>query len=182
MRRDFIASLAKIDFCNPVGVETITLVRVDDYHEKTRVGMDHLSLVTGLQIPEDRSIIEEGQVDHVLTFLEFWWIDSSNLNSLVGKLFMAHSNHTLAPWVLKISRFNQTFTKASSLRIWNPHRLLGIIGLVLVSSFHIHRWEQKLRGVRIGCPRLSELDMARHVAAAVSPFLGLIESRFETAT
>ena len=41
------------------------------YHdEEARVGVDHLGLVSGLQIPEDRRVVEEGQVDHVLTLLK----------------------------------------------------------------------------------------------------------------
>ena len=32
--------------------------------------MDHLGLVAGLQVPEDGSIIEVGQVDHVLALLK----------------------------------------------------------------------------------------------------------------
>ena len=41
------------------------------YHNKeARVGVDHLGLVSGLQIPKDRRVVEESQVDHVLTLLE----------------------------------------------------------------------------------------------------------------
>ena len=32
--------------------------------------MDHLGLVSGLQIPKDRRVVEESQVDHVLALLE----------------------------------------------------------------------------------------------------------------
>ena len=60
MRRALIAPLTKVDLGYPWGVERITLVGVDNYHEKTRVGVDHLGLVTSLQVPEDRCIIEEG--------------------------------------------------------------------------------------------------------------------------
>ena len=44
--------------------------------------MDHLALIASLQIPEDRSIIEEGQVDHVLTLLKLGRVDLSNLRRL----------------------------------------------------------------------------------------------------
>ena len=41
------------------------------YHnKKTRVGVNHLGLVAGLQVPEDRGVVEEGQVDHVLALLK----------------------------------------------------------------------------------------------------------------
>ena len=36
----------------------------------TRVGMDHLGLVAGLQVPEDGGVVEEGQVHHVLALLK----------------------------------------------------------------------------------------------------------------
>ena len=36
----------------------------------TRVGVDHLGLVAGLQVPEDGGVVEVGQVDHVLALLE----------------------------------------------------------------------------------------------------------------
>ena len=42
--------------------------------------MDHLRLVSSLQIPEDRSVIEEGQVDHVLTLLKLRRVDPANVN------------------------------------------------------------------------------------------------------
>merc|ERR1719323_1571537 len=86
MRRNLITPLAKIDLADSVGVQRITLVGVDNNHEETRVGVDHLSLVSGLQVPEDRSIIEEGQVDHVLNLLKLRRIDFANLSSLVGEL------------------------------------------------------------------------------------------------
>ena len=53
-----------------------------DHNEETRVGVDHLGLVAGLQVPEDRRIIEEGQVDHVLALLKFGWVDSTNIPCL----------------------------------------------------------------------------------------------------
>ena len=31
--------------------------------------MDHLGLVAGLQVPEDGGVVEEGQLDNVLSFL-----------------------------------------------------------------------------------------------------------------
>ena len=44
--------------------------------------MDKLSLVSGLQVPEDRSVVEVGQVDHVLALLELWRVDASDFASL----------------------------------------------------------------------------------------------------
>merc|ERR1719266_2528775 len=45
---DLVPPLAKIDLGDPVGVERVTLVGVDNNHEETRVGVDHLALVAGL--------------------------------------------------------------------------------------------------------------------------------------
>merc|ERR1719208_64450 len=80
MRRNLITPLAKIDLADSVSVQRITLVGVDNNHEETRVGMDHLGLVSGLQIPEDRSVIEEGQVDHVLALLKLRRVDLAHLS------------------------------------------------------------------------------------------------------
>ena len=44
--------------------------------------MNHLGLVAGLQVPEDRSVVEEGQVDHVLALLKLWGVDTTNVTSL----------------------------------------------------------------------------------------------------
>ena len=52
--------------------------------------MDHLGLITGLQIPEDRSVIEEGQVDHVLAFLKLGRVNPAHLRLLVGELLMSN--------------------------------------------------------------------------------------------
>ena len=98
-----ITPLAKIDLAHPVGVDWVPLVRVDDhlhishlafchlllyriwiksnilsstYHKETRVGVDHLGLVTGLQVPKDGRVVEESQVDHVLALLELGWFES----------------------------------------------------------------------------------------------------------
>ena len=53
-----------------------------DHNEQPRVGVDHLSLVAGLQVPEDGGIVEEGQVDHVLALLELGWVNSTNVSRL----------------------------------------------------------------------------------------------------
>ena len=47
-----------------------------------RVGMDQLGLVSGLQVPEDRCVIEVGQVDHVLALLKLRGVDTTDLTSL----------------------------------------------------------------------------------------------------
>ena len=82
---DLITPLAKVDLGAPEGVERITLVGVDNNHEKTRVSMDQLALVASLQIPEDRSIVEEGQVDHVLALLKLGRVDTAHVHCLQAR-------------------------------------------------------------------------------------------------
>ena len=53
--------------------------------------MDHLGLVPGLQVPEDGRVVEEGQVDHVLAFLELRRVDPANLSLLVCELLVSNS-------------------------------------------------------------------------------------------
>jgi hypothetical protein len=161
MGRALITSLTKIDLADSVGVQRITLVWVDNNHEETRVSMDHLSLVSSLQVPEDRSVIEESQVDHVLNLLELGWIDFSNFSTLVGELLVTNSNNTLGSWVFIVSRLKKTFSVSSSLGVWDPDRLLGIIRLGLVSSLHLDGWEQEFSGIWVHST-LHQLDMARH--------------------
>merc|ERR1712213_12124 len=89
MGRTLVPPLAQVDLAHPVGVEGVPLVRVDDNHEQARVGVDQLRLVAGLQVPEDGSVVEVGQVDHVLALLELWRVDATDLASLEGELLVA---------------------------------------------------------------------------------------------
>jgi hypothetical protein len=145
---DLITPLAKVDLGAPEGVERITLVGVDDNHEKTRVSMDQLALVAGLQIPEDRSVIEEGQVDHVLALLKLGWIDFANLSALEGELLVTNRDDTFASWVLQIGFiFEETLTISMSLGVGDPDGLLGIVRLLLVSPLDFQAGNQKLGGI-----------------------------------
>ena len=67
------------------------------YHNKeARVGVDHFGLVSGLQIPEDRRVVEEGQVDHVFALLKLGRVDPANLGLLVPeKLLVFHCTNSL---------------------------------------------------------------------------------------
>ena len=84
-----VPPLSKVDLANPVGVDGVPLVGVNHDHEEARVGVDHLALVAGLQVPEDRSVIEIGQVDHVLALLELGRVDATYISSLEGELLVA---------------------------------------------------------------------------------------------
>ena len=59
------------------------------YHNKeTRVGVDHLCLISGLQVPEDGGIVEESQVDHVLALLKLWRVHTAHVRGLQVELFV----------------------------------------------------------------------------------------------
>ena len=53
--------------------------------------MDHLGLVASLQVPEDRSIVKESEVDHVLALLELGRVDPAHLRLLVRELLVTDS-------------------------------------------------------------------------------------------
>merc|ERR1712015_375984 len=142
---DFITPLAEVDLGAPEGVERISLVGVDDNHEKTGVSMDQLALVAGLEIPEDRSVIEESQVDHVLALLELGRIDLSNLGALQGELFVTDGDNALRSGIFEISVIlEDTLAISMSLGVGDPHRLLGIIGLLLVGPLDLETGNQEL--------------------------------------
>ena len=76
---DLVPPLAQVHLDNSLGVDGVTLVGVDDNTEETRVGVDKLGLETDLQVVEDRGIIKESQVSHVLALLKLWRVDLANL-------------------------------------------------------------------------------------------------------
>merc|ERR1719412_967422 len=159
---DFITPLAKVDLGAPEGVDRITLVGVDDNHEKTRVSMDQLALVASLQIPEDRSIVEEGQVDHVLALLELGRVDLANLSALQGELLVTNGDNAFASWILKIGLIlEDTLAISMSLGVGDPDGLLGIVRLLLISPLDFQAGNQKLGRIWL-LGSLLELDMARH--------------------
>ena len=83
-----VAAFAQVNLANPVRVQRVPLVRVDNHHKEAGIRMDHLRLVTGLQVPEDRGVVEEGQVDHVLALLELGRIHPAYLTCLQGELLV----------------------------------------------------------------------------------------------
>ena len=106
--------------------------------------MDHLGLVASLQVPEDRSIIEEGQVDHVLALLKLGRVDATNLASLQGELLVADGDGHLHGEVsafrsecANLARLEETLLVAVGFGIHDPDRLLGVVNLCLVLLLHI---------------------------------------------
>ena len=87
MRWDFIPPLAQVQLDHSWGVDGEPLVRVDDYTEEARVGVDKLGLVPGFQVVEDGGVIEEGQVGHVVTLLKLGRVDRPTLLRL-ERLFL----------------------------------------------------------------------------------------------
>ena len=124
--------------------------------------MDQLALVAGLQIPEDRSIIEEGQVDHVLALLKLWRVDFANLSTLEGELLVTNRDNTFASWVLEIGViFEDTLAISMSLGVGDPDGLLGIVRLLLISPLDFKGSNQELG--RVGLfSSLLQLKMAGH--------------------
>jgi hypothetical protein len=72
--------------------------------------MNHLGLVASLQVPEDRSIIKESEIDHVLTLLKLGRVNLPNFRGLMGELLMRHCHNTLCSWVIQITRFQKALT------------------------------------------------------------------------
>ena len=131
--------------------------------------MDHLALVTGLQVPEDGGVVEESQVDHVLTLFKLGWIDSSNFLDAVVELLVGNRNNTLCLEVRVFctnggdlwTRLEEALPEPARLRAGNPDRLLWIINLLLVISPRLYIGPEELRGVWIHLT-LDQLHMTRH--------------------
>jgi hypothetical protein len=64
-------------------------------------------LIASLQVPEDRGIIEKGEIDHVLHLLKLGRIDPAHLGGLVGELLVGHGHQTLGVGILQVPRFDE---------------------------------------------------------------------------
>ena len=115
-----------------MGVDGESFVRVYNYNEEARVGVDHLGLIASFQIPKYRGVIEEGQVDHVLALLELRRVDLANLRCFVVELLMSDSHHTFRGRILQAASLQQTLPVPSGLGTRNPDRGLRVVGLVAV--------------------------------------------------
>ena len=138
--------------------------------------MDHLGLVAGLQVPEDGSVVEEGQVDHVLALLKLRRINPADFSLLVDEFLMANCDCQFGGEISVLStdvgnvaaRLKESLPVAAGFRVWDPHGLFWLIRLVLVRLLHVHGWEEEFGGIRVHRP-LDKLDMARHVEAKEVP-------------
>ena len=89
MRRNLVPSLSQIEPDGCLGIDRVSLVRIDSNAEQTGVGLnlenqinsmltfsdvkthvDKFGLVSRPQIVEDRGLVEVGEVGHVLTLLK----------------------------------------------------------------------------------------------------------------
>ena len=75
MRRHLVSPLSQVHLHHSWGVDGEPLVGVDHHAEQAGVGVDQLGLVPGLQVPEDRGVVQERQVSHVFALLELGRVD-----------------------------------------------------------------------------------------------------------
>ena len=97
--------------------------------------MDHLGLVTGLQVVKDGGVVKEGEVDHVLAHLELRRVDLAHERGLVGELLVADRHRHLGGWVLEVTCLQYSFAITSILRVRTPHRLLWVLEDMKIEPF-----------------------------------------------
>ena len=129
---------------------------------KTHV--DKFSLVSGLQVVEDRGLVEVSEVGHILTLLELGRVNLLDLFSLEHFLIMT-DGHLGFTTVL---RLQQTLHKPS-ISVRDPVGLLGIVGLGHVFSLHLEGEEEVGGGVRVLAVRGPFLLVSGHAGGVESP-------------
>jgi len=157
--RNLIPPLAQVDLHHTLSVDREALVRIHHNTEQARVGVDQLGLESHLQVVEHRGVVQEGQVGHVFAFLKLGRVHLANLGGLEHFFLMTTHDGSLGA----IVTVEKTLSVASFWG-WHPHRLLGIVRLQGILTFHFHRHHQIRQWVWIWLTRFSELDMTRHVA------------------
>ena len=75
---------------------------------------------------------------------------------------MSDITSTLGGRVLQVSGLQEPLPVSTGLGVGDPDRLLGVVGLGLVSPLHLDVGEKELRGVGVH-GALYQLDMAGHV-------------------
>ncbi|GMS79708.1 hypothetical protein PENTCL1PPCAC_1883, partial [Pristionchus entomophagus] len=71
MRRNLVTASSLVQLADALSVDGKTLVRIDHNTEQTRVRIDHHRVVSLSQIVQYTRIIQEGQIGHILSLLEF---------------------------------------------------------------------------------------------------------------
>ena len=94
--------------------------------------MDHLGLVAGLQVPEDGSVVEEGQVDHVLALLKLGGIDPADFSLLVDEFLVANCDRQFGGEIGVLStdvgnvatRLKETLPVPAGFGVWDKKAIL----------------------------------------------------------
>ena len=153
-------------------INQIYLVGVDSDTEEARVGVDKLVNISDPQVPEDRGVIEVGQVGHVNATVKLGRVDLANHLTLVGldlrigicyffdvvfdkdHLAIDVDGKLLARVEGVISDvfiLHETFEVSADLLVgvWNPAGLLWVVGLLLLLRADVVLHLQPRAGVRI---------------------------------
>ena len=138
--------------------------------------MDHLRGIASLQVPEDGSVVEEGQVDHVLALLKLRRVHPANLFLHMSHLFVANRNGELGREIRVFgadgSNFcsfeEQTLSVAAGLGVRNPNGLFWFVRLVLIFLLHVDGREKILAGVGVN-RSFHKLDVPGHGGEARLP-------------
>merc|ERR1712012_917888 len=128
-----IPPLANVQLHGAEGVDGESLVGVDGDTEETRVGVDELVLVSDNRVPQDTSITKIGEVSHVLSTVILRRVH------LVKNLFLEHLHLTsnLDGDLVAILGLDETLQIATRGLVWDPVRLLRVIGLGLVLGLQL---------------------------------------------
>merc|ERR1711881_140125 len=154
MRPALVTSLADVQLHSAEGVDGESLVRVDGDTEETRVGIDELILVPDNRVPQDTGVTKVGEVGHVLTAVKLGRVDLAHSVLLERLLLTSNTDGNF----VSILGLQHTLQVASISLVWDPHRLLRIIGLSLVLGLQL--WRHSQPGRRIGVWPRGLLNMA----------------------
>ena len=104
------------------------LVRVDRDTEEPGVGVDELVHVANSQVPQDRGVVEVGQVGHVLAAVELRGVDLADQVLLEHLLLPALDGHG---HLLSLGVLDEPLAEPTGCLVGHPARLLRVIGLRL---------------------------------------------------
>ena len=103
MRGNLVPPLANVELHHPGGVDGVPLVRVDHHTEQARVGLNisypvlltvilnrktyinQLGHISRLQIPEDRGLVEIGQIGDIIELFHLGRVDLLDLAKKIRK-------------------------------------------------------------------------------------------------
>jgi len=145
VRRDFVLPLAKVHLDDSTSVDGVPFVWIHHNTEETRVGVDELGAETDFQVPEDRGVIQEGQVSHVFAHLKLGRVDLANFGGLEGFLLVSAHDNSLGAIIL-----SKHALEVVSLVIGAPVRLLGIVRLHGILPLHVQGDDEVWARILIG--------------------------------